>query len=323
MSENQLFENELFERLRDVAPQVPAEVLSPAGSSAQRVLARVLATPRGDRAAGLTYDVPTRSASRTGRWRTWLRARPVAAVTSLAAVAAVVISILVIAGGGASSIVAGAYAATDPAGVIVHYVESSHSSLEASPVPDITEFWTYGHNSRQLINANKPQRRQDIVSDGGQVRNLAFGTLLIMPAWPANTHCAAAMILEGDCAEGQKSDPIGALRTLYRSGQIRATSHTTINGRRVDVLTGKSNELRVRALIDARTFLPITVTMTETFPQAHGVRPITYALTITGYQRLPVTARNLQLLQLPAHPHVQVVRFHSCPTKTNPHRLCS
>ena len=129
-------------------------------------------------------------------------------------------------------------------------------------------------------------------------------------------------MLEGGCAEGQNSSPIDALRSLFRSGQIHATGHTTIDGRRVDVLTGSSQNLHVRALIDTRTSLPVKVTMTLTFPPGRGARQVTDALTITDYQRLPVTPGNRQLLALPAHPQVRVIRFRSCPTKTNPRKLC-
>ncbi len=79
----------------------------------------------------------------------------------------------------------------DPAGVIVHYVETGRSSLDASSrVPHITEFWVDGPDSHQVLEANNPKERQDIVTGGGQVYALAFGTLPSMPAWPANTRCA-------------------------------------------------------------------------------------------------------------------------------------
>lgn len=323
MTDSQLFEDDLLARVREVAPRVPGEMLSSTGPSAQRVLTHVLAATERDRAAGPTREPMNRSTAWTARWSTRLTRRRGGALAGLAAVIAVVAAILVIGAGGGPSIVARAYAATDPAGVIVHYVETSHSSLQAkSRVPDIAEIWTYGQDSHQILYANDPKRRQDIVTSNGQSQTLAFGNLAIMPSWPANTRCAAAIVLEGGCAEGQNNSPIDALRRLYRSGQIHATGHTTINGRRVDVLTGSSQDLYVRALIDARTSLPVKVTMTETFPQGRGARPVTDALTITDYQRLPVTPANLEFLALPAHPHVRVIRFRPCPTKTNPRNLC-
>jgi hypothetical protein len=160
------------------------------------------------------------------------------------------------------------------------------------------------------------------VTSGGQVYTLAFGTLSSMPAWPASTRCAPAIVLEGGCAEGKNNTPIDGLRSLYRSGQIHANGHATINGRRVDVLTGSTGDLRLRALVDAQTFLPVKVTMTETFPQGRGRRAFTNALTISDYQRLPTTPHNRQLLDLPPHPNVRVIRFRPCPTKTDLRRLC-
>jgi hypothetical protein len=56
---------------------------------------------------------------------------------------------------------------------------------------------------------------------------------------------------------------VDALRSLYGSGHIHATGHTTINGRDVDVLTSSTRDLRVRALVDAHTFVPVKATMIE------------------------------------------------------------
>jgi hypothetical protein len=322
VSDSQIFEDDLLDRVREVAPLVPADVLSSTGPSAQRVLTHVLATAERKNAAGPTLEPVNRPTEWTARWSTWLTRRRAHALAGLVAVIAIVVSVLVI-GGSGPSIVSRAYAATDPAGVIVHYVETTHSSLQAkSRVPDRDEFWTYGQDSHEILDANDPQGRQDIVTSNGELQTLAFGTLSITPSWPAKTNCAAALVLEGGCAQGQDNSPVDALRSLYRSGQLHATGHTTVNGRRLDVLTGSSNNLHVRALIDARTFLPVKVTMSETLGQLPGARPVTDALTITGYQRLPVTPLNRQLLALPAHPHVPVIRFHSCPTKTNPRNLC-
>jgi hypothetical protein len=322
VSDSQLFEDDLLERVREVAPLVPADVLSSTGPSAQRVLMHVLATPARADAAGSARPPAGRPAS-AARQSSWLTRWRVGAVAGLATAIAVVAVILVISASGGPSIVARAYAATNPAGVIVHYVETSRSSANGtSRVPDITEFWVDGPASHEVLEANNPRERQDIVTSGGQVHTLAFGTLVSMPAWPATTRCAPAIVLEGGCAEGQNNTPIDGLRSLYRSGQIHATGDATINGRRVDVLTGSTGDLRLRALLDAHTFLPLKVTMTETFPQGRGKRAITYALAITDYQRLPTTPHNRQLLQLPAHPNARVIRFRPCPTKTEPRRLC-
>lgn len=321
MSENQQFESDLLERLRAVAPQVPAEMMSVTSPPAQRVLAQVLATTQLDGVANLPQHPSRNSTDRTARrWPAWMKPRPVGAAAVLGGILAAAI-VLVVAGGGGASIVARAYAATDPSGVIVHYVETSRAPSYAHVGPIVTQTWIYGQDIRQIFDANDPRHSQDTVISGGKLRTLTSGRLVIMPSGPANTKCAAAIVLEADCtAGGQNNNPISALRTLYRSGQIRVVGHAKTDGRRVDVLIGRSSNLRVRALIDARTFLPLHVTMTETFK---GPSPVTYALTITGYQRLPVTTRNRQLLALPPHQGVRVIRFHPCQTKTNPHGLCS
>jgi hypothetical protein len=321
VSKREFLEDDLLQRVREIAPEVPAEVVSSTGASAQRVLTHVLATALLD-GASPTHDPVIRSAGSATRRSTWLTRHPAPALAGLTALIAIVVSLLVV-GGGGSSVVARAYAATDPAGVIVHYVETTHSSLEArGRVPDLDEFWTYGQDSHEILDANDPEAREDIVTSNGQLEALGFGVLSISPSWPASTRCAVALVLEGGCAEGQDNNPVDALRSLYSSGQLHATGHTTIDGQRLDVLTGSSNNLHVRALIDAHTFLPVKVTMSETLGHLPGARPVTDALTITGYQRLPVTPRNRQLLVLPAHPHVRVIRFHLCPTKTDPFKQC-
>ena len=88
------------------------------------------------------------------------------------------------------------------------------------------------------------------------------------------------------------------------------------------MLTGRTRDLRVRALADARTFQPVKVTVTETLSGGNAQTAVTNTLTITDYQRLPITPRNRKLLDLPAHPNVPITHFRSCPTITNSHKLC-
>ena len=178
MRDSQLFEDDLLERVRELAPLVPADVLSSTGPSALRVLTRVLATPA--RAGAHTHPARPPAASATGAARppTWLTRWRVGAVAGLATVIAVLGAILVIGAGGGPSIVARAYAAINPAGVIVHYVETGYSSLLANRhVQFISEFYIDGHTSHQILEPNDPKARQDIVTSGGQVWTLAFGTL--------------------------------------------------------------------------------------------------------------------------------------------------
>jgi hypothetical protein len=322
VNDSQHFEDEVLERVREFAPVVPADVLSSTGPSAQRVLDHALATAARAGAADSERQPMSPSTTRAAG-SSWLTRRRIGALAGVVTAVAVVVAILVIGSGGEASIVGRAYAATDPAGAIVHYVETSRSSSPGiGGAPQVTEYWIDGPDSHQILNDNHPKFRQDIVTSDGKSETLAFGRLVVGPAWPASTRCAAAIVLEGGCAQGQNSMPIDGLRSLLRSGQLHAAGHTTINGRRVDVLTGDTGNLRVRALIDARTFAPVKIAMTLTFPQGRGKRPVIDMLTITDYQRLPVTARNRTLLALPAHPNVPVIHLRACPTKANPDKQC-
>lgn len=166
----------------------------------------------------------------------------------------------------------------------------------------------------------------------GQVRNLTRGKLAVMPVLPASTPCPTELVLNGGCAEQQNDTPVDGLRSLYRSGHIHAAGRTVINGRDVDVLTGRTRDLRVRALVDAHTFQPVKVTMTEALFGGNAQTAVTVTVTvtdtdtdtdtITNYQRLPTTLRNRKLLALPAHPNIAVTHFRSCPTSNSPYELC-
>jgi hypothetical protein len=294
--------------MRDLGVAAPA-----AGDTGDERSRRVLACEI-DRAAGA--DTSTGWASRQRR-PTWARTRRssrrtrrgVAAAAVLATVASAVVALLANGGDGGFSVVARAYAATNPAGVIIHYVETSAPLQHQRGSTQTTEIeiWTYGNQSHQIVDPDDPKNRQDIVAGGGQVQTLAYGTLISSP--DRDTRCPAAQVLEG-CVVSANNSPIAALRVLYRSGQIHSAGVTTVDGRRLDVLSGRSGNLSIRALVDRHTFVPVKVTMTQTvtFPRTKNV--VTFAMTITDYQRLPVTARNMRRLALPPHPHVQVFRLH-------------
>jgi hypothetical protein len=94
------------------------------------------------------------------------------------------------------------------------------------------------------------------VASDGRVQTLAFDTLSSSRYSPADTRCAAIDVLEG-CVLSENNSPIAALRALFRSGLIHAAGHATVDGRRVQVLTGQSHDLSIRALVDEHTFLPV------------------------------------------------------------------
>jgi hypothetical protein len=248
---------------------------------------------------------------RPGRWPRRRTQRGRAAGAVLAIVASAGLAFLVTVGAGGSSVVARAYAATDPAGVIVHYVETTSFQHRS---PQTLEVWTYGDQSHQILNADDPKNRQDIMASHGHVYTLTDGQLMTSLYSPADIRCPAAGILSG-CVLSENNSPIAALRVLYRAGEIHLTGHTTVDGRRLDVLSGRSGSLRLRALVDGHTFVPVKVTMTRTltWPRTKvPLPPSTVVQTITDYQRLPVTASNLRRLALPPHRGARVLRFFPC-----------
>lgn len=229
----------------------------------------------------------------------------------LAAAAAMVAAIAVV-GSPGPSIVARAYAATDPTAVIVHYAETSTTWLHGRQVDVSTmEVWSYGGRSHEILRPSDAKSRQDIVASDGHVYTLVDGVLMTSLYSPSGQQCSAAGILAG-CVLGQNEGPLAALRVLYRRGEMRLTGNTTLDGRRLNVLAGRSRDLGIHALVDQRTFAPVKITMTDTSSQAGRSASITHTLTITDYQRLPVTGRALRRLGLPPHPHVRLIRNFPC-----------
>jgi hypothetical protein len=245
-------------------------------------------------------------------------------VTAITA-AVVAAAVVVVAGlGGGDSIVQRAYAATSPAGAIVRYVEVTRGSAPADH--QRVTYWVDGAESRQLIDVGRLKDRQQITTGHGVRRTLGLGLLVVMPLGPAPKRCSPELSLMGDCTGVANAAPVDGLRSLLHSGRLHASGHATVGGRRLDVLVGSTSGslglLRVRALVDARTFVPVRVTMVDALPKGHSRTGVVNRLTISGYVRLPETPRNLKLLALPAHAKVKLIRFHACPTRARPNRLC-
>ena len=287
----------LQQALRDAAArEYPRRVSS--AEPTRRLLGEDISTRQHRRRSQLNPFVSRRSDRRqAARWLV-----PALALGSTLVVAAVALT-----AGGGSSIVSRAYAATSPAGVIVHYVETTGPLGPNGPAPSTVEVWTYGNQSHQIIDPHSRENRQDLVAADGRVQTLAFNTLSSSQYSPADNQCSATSVLEG-CVLSENNNPIAALRALYRSGLIHATGHATVHGRPVDVLTGQSRNLSIRALVDEHTLLPAKITMTVMLPRVRGAPPNSYELTITDYRRLAVTTSNLRRLALPPHSHARIIQ---------------
>jgi hypothetical protein len=291
----------LQQALRDAAArEYPARVSSP--EPTPRLHSENTPTQQRRRRSQLNPFVSRRGGRRPAA--RWFAPAPALA---LAIALALAVTVVALTARGGPSIVARAYAATSPAGVIVHYVETTRPLQPNGETPTTSEIWTYGNQSHQIIDPHNPNNRQDIVATNGRVQTLAFDTLSSSQYSPADNQCSATSVLEG-CVLSENNSPIAALRALYRSGLIHATGDATVDGRRVDILTGQLRNLSIRALIDEHTLLPAKVTMTVMLPRVKGAPPTSYELTITDYRRLPVTTSNLRQLALPPHPHAHLIR---------------
>lgn len=285
----------LQQALREAAArEYPARVSSP--EPARRLLGEDSPTQQRRRRRSRRNPFVSRRDGRRQAAR-WL-------APSLALAIAVVVAAVALTAGSGPSIVARAYAATSPAGVIVHYVETARPLQPNGGTPSTSEIWIYGDQSHQIIDPHSAKNRQDIVANDGRVQTLAYGQLMTSRYSPADNRCPATGVLEG-CVLSDNNSQIAALRALYRSGLIHATGHATVDGRLVDVLTGQSGRLSIRALVDGHTFAPVKITMTGTIPRVKSAPLATYTLTITDYRRLPVTTSNLRRLALPPHPRAR------------------
>jgi len=237
---------------------------------------------------------------------------------AFALVVAVVVAALVLTTGGGPSLVARAYAATSPQGVIFHYIQTLRFRRPAAePQTAVTEVWSYGKQRHLILEPNKFQHFEDLAIDNGQVQRYLDGTISTntIPANVLARGCGSiAILLDGFCERSDQNSPLAALRALYRSGRLHASGQTTANGQRVDVLTGSSNAVQVRALVDPHTSVPIEIEMTETLPLPR-FGPLVVTTTITDYQRLALTPRNRELLLMRSHPHARVLRLCAAGTR--------
>ncbi len=308
-------------RLADANP-VTVDDHSGQTASAQAVLATILA---GEHPAERRLVMPPparhRGRRRAARW-----------LTPVALAAVVVAALLVLTTGGAApSVVARVYAAIRTDGVIVHYIETFQSrDATGTHRLSTTEVWAAG-SRRHLIISFRRQPGQakgdglltEVTSNGGHGERYsdgAGGTIgkLTLPA-ALTSDCRSTAGLNPSCVLSNGSDPLAVLRRLYRSGRLHAAGQTTLDGHRVDVIatrgatprtTGQTILPRVRALVDPRTFVPISIQETFVFtpPRVTRVPPTTLTTTITDYQRLALTPHNRQLLAMRPHPHARIER---------------
>lgn len=230
------------------------------------------------------------------------------------ALAALVAAIVLLSSNGAPSIVARAYAATDPSGVIVHYVETlTFSGGGSRAKTTIREVWRSGQRLHVIQAPNNPRATDDIAIDGREVHNYAQNTIAIykLPATFGHRSCTPGQVLAQLCNNNAQADPVAALRRLAHGGRLHSTGPITLDDRRVDSLTGTTDGYTITALVDPHTFLPIKIQVTESIHRPRIFGPPQYlTTTVTNYQQLTTSSQNSKLLLLRPHPGARVVRPH-------------
>lgn len=216
---------------------------------------------------------------------------------------------------GTPSIVARAYAATDPSGVIVNYVESLTFSGGGSRArTTVRDVWRSGQRLHVIVAPNNPKATDDLAIDGRNVHNYTQNTIAIYKL-PANFgRCTPGQVLAQLCSNTTQADPVAALRRLAHDGGLHSAGPTTLDGRRIDRLTGRTDGYTITALVDAQTFLPIKIQATESIHRPRIFGPTQYlTTTITKYKQITANAKNSTLLELRPHPGARVVHPTSAP----------
>jgi hypothetical protein len=230
------------------------------------------------------------------------------------ALAALAATIVLTTSNGTPSIVARAYAATDPSGVIVHYVETlTFSGGGSRAKTTVRDVWRSGQRLHIIVAPNNPIATDDIAIDGRDVHNYTQNTIAIykLPATFGRGSCTPGQVLAQLCNNTAQEDPVAALRRLAHDGRLHSTGPTTLDGRRIDRLAGTTDGYTITALVDPHTFLPIKVQATERIPRPRIFGPPQYlTTTVTNYQQLTTSPHNDKLLLLQAHPGARVVRPH-------------
>lgn len=317
---------DVMQRLAAANPVSPPED-SHDTPSAHAALQRILSTDPSD---GSPRD--TRQRHRLGRRRALLVTPAVALTVAIAAV-------VVLTGGGSqgSSLISNAYAATNSAGVILHYVEIETSTSSNTAPTSVsrayvrTEVWESGSSWHTFESDTYRQRYGHITSvrsesaealtatgialesyiPGGQGGPSPAGHLF-KRKYPRTKRAACDIIMSlfrPVVAPGAAGcTPISALRALYRSGGLRAAGQVRQGGRIVDVL--KRGDLhgflpgwQITVFLDPSTFAPLEIRVSSSPGNLDIVR-------FSDYRRIPLTPSSAKLLTLEPHPGAALTVVH-------------
>jgi hypothetical protein len=264
----------------------------------------------------------------------------------LTAVALVIAVLLLGAAGGSARLdpVAQARAALAPSGKLVHAVVFQHAEVipghpgvHVSAPDQRTEQWSTADPPRWRIAFSYPDPKTHPhagrVGDAhgpiiGPVQTAREGnsestyyqhrnTLLIVRGLPHGLGSA----LPGPTPLG--NDPIGTLRAMLQSGQLRDAGTATLRGRKIRKLVGTTRRTfgkkrittAVEYDIDPTTFAPVAARIELPVP-IHDTPAVAVILRFEHFELLPLTTQTRRLLQiqLVGHPKITVTRYHQ-PTR--------
>jgi hypothetical protein len=307
---------ELMERLAAADPAAAGERPAPDGQrEAEALLARLLATP------------PEAGEQRGGGRRGMRRWAPFAASVVGAAAAALAATSLIDSDVPGTGVVERAVAAVTRDGVIYHVVERSRIEASYEPNGVRTHYVESWHTSDGRIH-----RTTYAAKDGGRGRVLEDWAGRRLPGrrvWPRLRWDAwTNTISEGGFGPGPDTGAPGLdlfgdhgaqLRELQEEGRLRVAGTTRVGDRPAYRLVSGpvpdpevEGEERVEFLVDAETYLPLAQRFSARSRSTDPADPITRIRLDSRYlvyERLPLNARNRELLHLDTHPGAKCSDF--------------
>lgn len=247
------------------------------------------------------------------------RGRAILVITASAVAVAGTLT-LALGGDGPANALAQARSALDPRGVVIYSVVETSSAQSAATKTESS--WTTETPRRWRLSSP-----QNGAGDTGQVLG-GTATEFAYAAGKQSTYRPRRRLLavtSGFDPNGPASRPLGVfgagsseIRKLLRDGKVEDRGELEENGRRVRRLVSVQPPTRQVGLgrelvydVDPETFDPIAAKLSFTSLTATGstTSDQTTTFRVRTYKRLPATASNLKLLQIPAPADARVVGF--------------
>jgi hypothetical protein len=269
------------------------------------------------------------AAARSSRRRPSKRVALAAATATAVAAAIVLLLMIVPGGGGRLDVVAKARAALADRGRLVHLVARQHVVATPPSRGHLLGPRRFSFQWEEWATGNPPRWRIAYSFRGGY--QLAFGhrtwslygkrrnTLTIehrLRAKFAATIPSSTGVLFGKSANG----PIATLRAMLRRGELRDDGWASIDGQTVRRLVGKrpvfpgrsGPQVAVRYYVDPDSYRPVAARIGRPpwARRSHAHSRGGYSgIRFTSFERLPLTAANVRLLEIHPSGHPRVTHF--------------